>query len=313
MMDERLTQLVQEAQLLVSKGESVQLPLLTPLVDEILRSRPIGRSLPGRPLSGVYQEIFDRIHDHLLDGIVDALNHYNPTRESVRDWAIALQTTALKQVLDDVQLKQLALEAQRHPRQTAERQHALTQLVTAIKLSGRLARPHRTTFTPSFYELLYDEAVNRTLTYICCAIDNYDPDRGDKKFMNWVNFRLERVMIDCRHEFSDRETTELPNLNDLEHIAQPEESDSPVQLLRDYIEQDAEQVFQHTHIRDRPDANFRKIALDRFDDQSWEDISQCLGIKIPTLSSFFQRCCQKFAPNSRSTCSVNRYFFRGNL
>ncbi|MBD2069456.1 hypothetical protein H6F93_18330 [Leptolyngbya sp. FACHB-671] len=296
-MDDRLTQLVQEAQLLVSKGEQspVQLPILT-LVDEILRSRPVGRALPGQPLSEVYQKIFEHTRNHLLDVIVEALSHYNSARESARDWAIALQTAALKQVLDDVQLKQLAMEAQRHPCQTVERQHALTQLVTAIKLSGRLARPHRTTFTPSFYELLYDEAVNRTLTYICCAIDNYDPERGDKKFMNWVNFRLERVMIDCRHEFSDRETTELPNLNDLEHLAQPEESDSPVQLLRDYIEQDAEQVFRQTHIRDRPDANFRNIALDRFDDKSWEDISVRLGIKIPTLSSFFQRCCQKFAP-----------------
>jgi hypothetical protein len=296
-MDERLTQLVQEAQLLVSKGEtSVQLSLLTPLVNGILRSRPVGRSLPGQPLSGVYQGIFERTRDYLLDVIVDALAHYSSARESARDWAIALQATALRQVLDDAQLKQLAMEAQRHPRQTAERQHALTQLVTAIKLSGRLARPHRTTFTPSFYELLYDEAVNRTLTYICCAIDNYDPERGDQKFMNWVNFRLERVMIDCRHEFSDRETTELPNFNDLEHLAQPEAPDSPIQLLREYIDQDAEQVFQQTHIRDRPDANFRIIALDRFDDKSWEDISLRLGIKIPTLSSFFQRCCQKFAP-----------------
>jgi hypothetical protein len=242
-MDERLTQLVQEAQLLVSKGEtSVQLSLLTPLVNGILRSRPVGRSLPGQPLSGVYQGIFERTRDYLLDVIVDALAHYSSARESARDWAIALQATALRQVLDDAQLKQLAMEAQRHPRQTAERQHALTQLVTAIKLSGRLARPHRTTFTPSFYELLYDEAVNRTLTYICCAIDNYDPERGDQKFMNWVNFRLERVMIDCRHEFSDRETTELPNFNDLEHLAQPEAPDSPIQLLREYIDQDAEQV-----------------------------------------------------------------------
>ncbi|NJN56010.1 MAG: hypothetical protein HC879_00170 [Leptolyngbyaceae cyanobacterium SL_5_9] len=297
-MDERLTQLMQEAQLLVSRGvlSPAQTPVLIQLVDEILRSRPIGRALPGQLLSGVYQEIFERTRDQLFSAIVDALNHYNSTQESVRDWAIALQTNALKQVLDDAPLKQLALEAQRHLPKTAERQHALTQLVTAIKLSGRLARPHRTTFTPSFYDLLYDEAVNRTLTYICCAIDKYDPERGDKKFMNWVNFRLERVMIDCRHEFSDRETVELPNLNDLEHLAQPEESESPVQLLRDYIEQDAEQVFQQTYIRDRPDANFRMIALDRFDDKSWEDISLRLGIKIPTLSSFFQRCCQKFAP-----------------
>jgi len=293
-MDERLTQLIQDAQQRIQEGQP---PALGPLVDEMLRSRPIGRALPGQPLSGVYQQIFERAQTQLLEVIGEALERHNPVRESAREWAIALQTQALKQILDDAQLKQLALEAQRHPPKSLERQHALTQLVTAIKLSGRLARPHRNTFTPSFYELLYEEAVNRTLTYICYAIDKYEPERGNQKFMNWVNFRLERVMIDCRHEFSDRDTTELPNLNDLENLTRPAEvEDSPAQLLREYIEQDTDQIFAQTHIRDRPDANFRYIALERLNDKSWEDISKLLDIKIPTLSSFFQRCCQKFAP-----------------
>ncbi|NJN88222.1 MAG: hypothetical protein HC881_20415 [Leptolyngbyaceae cyanobacterium SL_7_1] len=293
-MDERLTQLVQQAQQVADIQKNQ--PLLNQLVEEMLRSRPVGRSLPGQPLAGVYQAIYDRAHQQLCEVIPDALSQYNPTRTSARDWAMAVQTGVFKQVLEDTQLKQLAIEAQRHPPRTVERQQALTQLVTAIKLSGRLAHPHRATFTPSFYDLLYDEAVNRTLTYVCCAIDNYDPERGDRKFMNWVNFRLERVLLDCRAEFSDRETTELPNLNDLDNLAQPQDSDSPAQLLRDYIEQDADQVFESAHIRDRPDANFRVIALDRFNDKSWDDISTQLGIKVPTLSSFFQRCCQKFAP-----------------
>jgi hypothetical protein len=296
-MDERLTQRLEEAKQVVTNGGAVPGSEIDPLVEEILRSRPVGRALPGQPLSGVYQAIFERAQAYLHDVVVDALKRYNATQQSVREWAIALQTQALKQVLDDAQIKQLALEAQRHLPQSIERQHALAQLVAAIQLAGRLVRPHRGMFSPSFYELLYDEAVNRTLVYICCAIDNYDPERGDKKFMNWVNFRLERVMIDCRREFNDRETTELPNLNDLDNLNPPDEvEDSPAQLLREYIEQDVDQTFQQTHIRDRPDANFRLIAIERLNDKSWDDISALLGIKIPTLSSFFQRCCQKFAP-----------------
>lgn len=66
--------------------------------------------------------------------------------------------------------------------------------------------------------------------------------------------------------------------------------------MRDCIEQDVDQVFRQAYIRDRPDANFRAIALARLNHRSWDELSTELGIKVPTLSSFFQRCCDKFAP-----------------
>ncbi|MEO0434256.1 MAG: hypothetical protein AAF151_21440 [Cyanobacteria bacterium J06656_5] len=264
------------------------------LVDMMMRSRKVGRPPRGQPLTGIYQEICDRIRQHLTqllqDCIEKGLLDPDPT------WGYQLRTQATQAALSDPLLKRLALEAQRQPNPSGLRQHALLQLVEAIRACGRLARPHRAKFTPSFYTLLYEEAVNRTLVYVCQKIDTYDPNRGQaQKFMNWVNFRLDRMVIECRRQFSDRDTQELPNLNDLERLSQPEPTSSLANDVRDYIAADPEDVFKSTHIRKCPEASFQAIALARFGDQSWEEISNQFGIKIPTLSSFFQRCCDKFS------------------
>ncbi|MEO0409806.1 MAG: hypothetical protein AAF289_20890, partial [Cyanobacteria bacterium P01_A01_bin.135] len=179
------------------------------------------------------------------------------------------------------------------------RRHALAQLVEAIRLSGRLARPHRTTFSPMFYDLLYEEAVNKTLAYVCRRIDNYDPQRGNAKFMNWVNFRLDRTILDCRREFG--EPAALPTLKDLEAIPQPEEPTvSEADQVRQCLEADVDDSFKAAHVRHHPQANFRAIALARLDGQSWETIAAALSVKVPTLSSFYQRCCHKFAEPLRA-------------
>lgn len=264
------------------------------LVDTMMRSRKVGRPPRGQPLTGIYQEICDRIRQHLTQLLQDCIE--KGLLDPDPAWGYQLRTQATQAALSDPLLKGLALEAQRQPNPSGLRQHALLQLVEAIRACGRLARPHRAKFTPSFYTLLYEEAVNRTLVYVCQKIDTYDPNRGQaQKFMNWVNFRLDRMVIECRRQFSDRDTQELPNLNDLERLSQPEPTSSLASDVRDYIAADPEDVFKSTHIRKCPEASFQAIALARFGDQSWEEISNQFGIKIPTLSSFFQRCCDKFS------------------
>ncbi|MEL7508524.1 MAG: hypothetical protein AAFN42_14435 [Cyanobacteria bacterium J06554_1] len=264
------------------------------LVDTMMRSRKVGRPPRGQPLTGIYREICDRIRQHLTQLLQDCIE--KGRLDPAPTWGYQLRAQATQAALTDPLLKGLALEAQRQPNPSSLRQHALLQLVEAIRACGRLARPHRAKFTPSFYTLLYEEAVNRTLVYVCQKIDTYDPNRGQaQKFMNWVNFRLDRMVIECRRQFSDRDTQELPNLNDLERLSQPEPQSSLASDVRDYIAADPEDVFKSTHIRKCPEASFQAIALARFSDQSWDEISNQFGIKIPTLSSFFQRCCDKFS------------------
>ncbi|MGB3615240.1 MAG: hypothetical protein WBA10_15710 [Elainellaceae cyanobacterium] len=298
-MEEQLRPLVQRLNTLPPQSE-MQSQAVSVLAETILRSRKVGRPPKGYPLAGIYQKIYERLRQQLLEDISRAIATDDLPTVSMLAWASQLQHHAYYKGLDDALLKQLALEAQSHPPHSDLRRHALTQLVEAIRFSGRLARPHRTTFSPLFYDLLYEEAVNKTLTYVCRRIDTYDPERGQaKKFMNWVNFRLDRVIIDCRREFGESPDS-LSSLRDLEAIPQPEAPKSEADSVRDCIEADRDNTFKSAHIRKQPEANFRAIALERFAGKSWDDIAEKFSVKVPTLSSFYQRCCQTFAPRIRA-------------
>ena len=294
-MDLELTPLLHQAQQATPANRAAA---LAAIVAVLMRSQRLGRPGPEAPDNPVYQALRDRLQQQMLVAATAAVEQYQGDHGAVSEWSTVVQATALQAALTDDQLKQLALEAQRHPARSPQRQHALTQLIEAIRRSGRLAHPHRSKFAPAFYDLLYEEALNQTLTYVCRKIENYDPERGTaQKFMNWVNFRLDRQILDCRREFNEQEAQELPNLNDLEAIAAPPpETPSLAHTVRDYIATDPDDQFRTTHIRHHPEASFQAIALARFAERSWEDIAQEYAIKVPTLSSFFQRCCDKFAP-----------------
>lgn len=295
-MDKPLEQLVTEAQQYPPQSEEQQIAV-NALVEHIMRSRKIGRSPMGQPLFGVYRETYEQLKQQLLSEIKTKLDNYNPKRISVSEWTNTLRNQACKKALEDGQLlKNLALEAKQHPPGSRLRQHALTQLIEAIRISGRLCRPKRPGLSPNFYNLLYDEAVNKTFIYVCRKIDNYDPERGDKKFMNWVNFRLERVFIECEGEFRDRDIDVLPWPDESLEPVTPEKANSLFEMVRQCLEEDVDKIFQNEHIKLRKDANFRAIALKRFDGETWKKIAQELNVTIQTLSSFFQRSCDKFRP-----------------
>ena len=295
--DQLIKQLLIEAQ--QKKNLLVQRNLvLVRIVDTILLMRPICRQFNGQPLDIVYQELYDLIKKQLLQEINQYLEQFNVNDINdivISQWLERIQNQVFRQVLDDNQLKKLGLAAQKYPPQSALRSYALTELIKAIQLSGRLCHPHQERFPAQFYQLLYEEAMIETLTYICLNIDKYDPNRGNKKFMNWVNFRLDKLIFDCYRRSNYLPSQQLSSIQDIEEIYQKENQPFLSEIIYQYIEEDPDNIFKLTHIRNKQNANFQNIALARFSGKNWEEISKELDVAIPTLSSFFQRCCQKFA------------------
>ena len=299
-MDELLEKLIQEAQDETQNTERRNIAI-TLLVEQILRSRKIGCLPRGQPLVGVHQEIYEKLQQQLFHDLNQQIDNYNRETIPPRQWTATLRNYACKQILDDAQLKKLALATQQYPPNSKLRQHTLTELVEAIRLSRRLCRPHQHIFSPpNFYELLYEEAVNETLLYVCSNIDLYDPERGKKKFMNWVNFRLDRSVLECRRKFSDVNVQSFPSIHDLEKLVALDKPPSLFEMVREYIEKDPDKILQKAHIRNRKDANFQTMALARISGKGWSEISAELKIPVGTITSFFGRYCRKFAPNFKN-------------
>jgi hypothetical protein len=84
----------------------------------------------------------------------------------------------------------------------------------------------------------------------------------------------------------------------LENIPQPQEKPFLSETVRQYIEDDPAKLFQKS-IREHSQATFQVIALARIDGKTWKQMSESLGIGIPTLNNFFQRCLRELAPEIR--------------
>jgi len=207
----------------------------------------------------------------------------------------------------DAHLKQLAVEAQHHPPKSLKRQRALARLVSAIQQSGKLYVPPPGQFT-GFCADIYAEAKQRLFCHICEKIDTYDPSR---EVLQWVNFLLRRrFFIEASRDIMptipkgvQHKAIKRLTIDDLERNSPSEVTPSLSQQVIECIEADTEGIFKGTYTCKNPAANFQFLALRILSGYSWKEISSELGIKIPTLSSFYQRCLTRFAPNLREYLS----------
>ncbi len=199
--------------------------------------------------------------------------------------------------LDEV-LRGLALEAQNSPPGSRQRRRALTRLVQLTRTSGRLCRPYLGQF-PHVYDEIYNEALQLLFIYICDRIDAYNPQRSP--FLRWVNFLLQRrffnqaipKIIGDRREISINPIT--PPFPVQQQFSaktfSPSLSEAIAQCLRD----DPSGLFEGRSLRQMPEVTFRMIAIRRLEGETWKAISADLGIRISTLSDFYQRSLTEFA------------------
>ncbi|MBD2776078.1 sigma-70 family RNA polymerase sigma factor [Iningainema tapete] len=193
----------------------------------------------------------------------------------------------------DKQLKELATAAQQQPQPTKSRRVALSKLVDAIWKSPKLYRPYSGQ-SKSLDEDVYDEAVQNLFLYICNNINKYNPERGT--VMTWVNMLLtQRFFPEAVRKIIGRGNEIKLEDSHLENLPSSEDISLFKEVLK-FIEDDPEGIFALKHIKGYPEANFQAIAIKRILGITWKDISAEWGISIPSLSTFYQRCLQNFAP-----------------
>jgi DNA-directed RNA polymerase specialized sigma24 family protein len=62
-------------------------------------------------------------------------------------------------------------------------------------------------------------------------------------------------------------------------------------------------LFKQKHVKDHPQANFQALVQRRLSGKPWEEIAAEFEINVGTVSSFYSRCINVFAPGLRKHCS----------
>ncbi|GAB4175019.1 MAG: hypothetical protein Fur006_05250 [Coleofasciculaceae cyanobacterium] len=191
-------------------------------------------------------------------------------------------------------LQRLAQEAQQHPLLSYQRQLALNHLIYEILQSNQLSHPQRGRWQPSVYEDLYHEALQKTWLYICERIENYRPEHP---VMAWVNHLLNVHFIAVVKEFNNKRLVSFPSLDELDQILPEDDILLDANMLRQFIEEDPENLLKSKHITSRPDVTFQRLAWARVvEDRTWDDLSQAFTIPSTTLCTFFNRQMRKLMP-----------------
>jgi len=188
----------------------------------------------------------------------------------------------------DEQLKRLAVEAQKAPQRSVQRQRSLTRLVSLIYSSRRLVRPYQGQFQ-GMYNDIYAEAQQRLFLYLCENIDRYDPQR---EVLQWANFLMQkRFFVEASRDVMpsapkgmDRSQVKHITLEvldkqsplDQKSSQSPSLSESVVQC----IQEDSTGVFRRTHVAGKPNAHFQYIALRFLAGYAWKEISQEVDVKV---------------------------------
>lgn len=207
---------------------------------------------------------------------------------------------------DDIheKLKQLALEAQKYPPLNQNRQKALNQLARELyqlkKInSSLLFHPQKGKWSPEIYDELYQEALQKTCIYICQKIHNYNPEHP---VMAWVNFTLKNRFSDIANEYKNR-CISIFSLDELDKyilikLNKEPPPETPLgQQLREFLEEDPENLFKSDRMRNRPEVTFQFLAIAKFvDGKTWQEISDDLEIPVASLAAFVTRRLQKFQP-----------------
>lgn len=215
----------------------------------------------------------------------------------------------------DEQLKQLAVEAQQHPPHTPQRQRSIAQLVSLIYRSKKLVRPYPGQFS-GLYEEIYAEAQQRLFLHLCEKIDQYNPEM---EVMQWANFLMKRrFFVEASRDLMPAAPNAMPKSGERPQLKRITlevlEKQNPVEIrssansslseeIIQCIQEDQDNVFQLTHIEQKPAANFQYIALRFLRGYSWKEISDELDVKVVTLSSFYLRCLTKFTPKFKEYLS----------
>lgn len=175
-------------------------------------------------------------------------------------------------------LKQLAIVAQKHPLLSVERQLALTKLVEKVLHSGKFRYPYK----GQYYEDVYDDAQQNLLLYICQEIEKYNPERGT--VIAWVNILLfTRFFREAIAKVRDQHVMQLPTIFDLNNLILPEQMPLLSERIREFMEENSEDIFEKEYIENNLEANFQVLMKQILSEKSWQEISDKLEIKVSTL------------------------------
>ncbi len=187
----------------------------------------------------------------------------------------------------DQQLRELVIEACKHPPGSALRQRNLTKVIRMV--SAKLWRES----VP-----YYQDAVQQTWVYFCKHIcGSYNPELGSVPV--WLNAYLKFRLRDFRDATQNDKIKRVPSqierdgewIDRIEAVPAPPPTEPLLEIVEAWVKADATGELKSLHIKGHPEVNAQMLILRRLSETKWKDLADEFGVVVPTLNTFYQRQC----------------------
>ncbi|MEX0270158.1 sigma-70 family RNA polymerase sigma factor [Leptolyngbyaceae cyanobacterium UHCC 1019] len=187
----------------------------------------------------------------------------------------------------DQQLRELVIEACKHPPGSPPRQRNLTRVIRLV--SPKLWRES------VFY---YQDAVQQTWVYFCKYVcGKYDPELGSVPV--WLNAYLKFRLKDFRDATQNDKIKRFPSqierdgetINIIETVPAKPEAEPLLEIVEAWAKTDPTGELKSLHIKGHPEVNAQMLILRRLSETKWKDLAAEYGVCVSALASFYQRQC----------------------
>ncbi|MEM7553922.1 MAG: hypothetical protein AAF378_07445 [Cyanobacteria bacterium P01_A01_bin.84] len=274
-------------------------------IDAILRSHKVYRDIRSQ-IPDIHEEVYEDVRQQLLQKVSgeDIINDKLLSGKYPLDKLLKYSVY--------IRIDRLAVNAKKItnvPICDRNKQRALTQLFNAMLLCDRLKRPQREKVDSQTYEDILSESMGDLWRFLCQKIDSFDENRIDSNletsnFLVWINASMKFILKRSYFKNIDNHSQKISQQYQIINIDSTENQDIPAAIkevpfseeIRELIVEDPDKVFQATCIREKPQANFKSIALLSLEGRSMKAISEQLDVPQQSLYTFYNRCIQKFIP-----------------
>ncbi|PAX59652.1 hypothetical protein [Brunnivagina elsteri] len=219
----------------------------------------------------------------------------------------SLEELAVKAQKAAIQAEDDSLSDEVRQQALLEKQIVLTELMTLLMERIKVELPKPSNMGLSEY--IYEETLQNLMIYIFQNIDRYN---SDKPVMAWVRFLLNKRKnnvfnwlnwggkVSYKYEGGNKDGDEY-EIDFIESYQPPSLNHLPSEKLMEFIQEDPEGLLAGKLFKKNPKASFQAILLKKYEDKSWEEITQelNLGETHGPIYSFYRRCCDEFSPYFR--------------
>jgi hypothetical protein len=227
-------------------------------------------------------------------------HNLNSSRDSIQVTANhGINREPKKRIRDNENLDQMVLIAQQAPSGSKVFKVTQEQIIKTLfdYFSAHYNSSNVATTTYKVQDYIYDEALQNLYFCLLQNIGHHTEFPSFNSLLRWAEFLFRKRFLPEAKKRNNNMYAYTKDISSVDNeLIYENENKSLLEMVRQCIEEDENQVFKNKYLHRKYSFNFQDIILRRLDGYTWREISDEFNVRISTLAAFYHRSLSELAP-----------------